>query len=132
MTATGRNIVRLRKQCGLTVRDVQEFFGFEEPQAVYKWQQGKSLPNVDNLFALSFLFGVPMNDILVRTPSETIDTHERTNSMMKGQWQDCPSVFVMCFRYTKYAKKARRCGELSVFPTAAETAGCVRSLGVTD
>jgi len=67
LCATGKNIVRLRKACGLTVRDVQQFFGFEEPQAIYKWQQGKSLPTVDNLFALSFLFGVSMNDILVET-----------------------------------------------------------------
>jgi transcriptional regulator with XRE-family HTH domain len=67
MTATGENIVRLRKLRGLTVRDVQEFFGFEEPQAVYKWQQGRSLPTVDNLYALSYLFEVPMNDILVRS-----------------------------------------------------------------
>ena len=65
LTATGRNIIKLRKARGLTVKDIQKFFGFEEPQAVYKWQQGKSLPTVDNLFALSVLFGVPMEAILV-------------------------------------------------------------------
>ena len=32
--ATGRNIMRLRLEQGLTVRDVQVFFGFEEPQAM--------------------------------------------------------------------------------------------------
>ena len=31
--ATGRNIMRLRLEQGLTVRDAQVFFGFEEPQA---------------------------------------------------------------------------------------------------
>lgn len=65
LAATGENITRLRKARGLTVRDVQAYFGFEEPQAVYKWQRGKSLPTVDNLYALSHLLGVPMNDILV-------------------------------------------------------------------
>ena len=44
--ATGENIVRLRKARGLTVRDLQEWCGFEEPQAIYKWQRGKSLPTV--------------------------------------------------------------------------------------
>lgn len=29
--ATGKNIMRLRLEQGLTVRDVQVFFGFEEP-----------------------------------------------------------------------------------------------------
>lgn len=63
--ATGENIVRLRRERGFTVRDLQRYFGFEEPQAIYKWQRGQSLPSVDNLYALSALFGVPMNEILV-------------------------------------------------------------------
>ena len=67
--ATGKNIIRLRTERGMAVRDLQSYFGFEEPQAIYKWQQGKSLPSVDNLYALGALFEVPMEDILVsRTP----------------------------------------------------------------
>ena len=63
--ATGANIVRLRIQRGLSVRDLQAYFGFEEPQAIYKWQKGKSLPSVDNLYALGALLEVPMDEILV-------------------------------------------------------------------
>ncbi len=63
--ATGANILRLRKARGLTVRDLQAYFGFEEPQAIYKWQSGKSLPSVDNLYALGALLEVLMEDILV-------------------------------------------------------------------
>ena len=63
--ATGENIVRLRKERGLTVRDLQAYFGFEEPRAIYKWQHGTSLPTVDNLYALSALLEVPMDEILV-------------------------------------------------------------------
>lgn len=67
--ATGKNIIRLRTERGMTVRDLQAYFGFEEPQAIYKWQQGKSLPTVDNLYALGSLFDVPMEEILVpQTP----------------------------------------------------------------
>lgn len=65
LPATGANIRRLRQTKGLSVRDLQQFFGFEEPQAIYKWQRGQSLPAVDNLYALSALLDVPMNDILV-------------------------------------------------------------------
>ena len=65
MYATGRNIQRLRRERGLTVRDLQNYFGFEDPRAIYKWQQGKSIPSVDNLYALSALLEVPMEDILV-------------------------------------------------------------------
>ena len=65
LAATGRNIQRLREKRGLTVRDLQAYFGFEEPQAIYKWQKGKSLPTVDNLYALAALLHVTVDDILV-------------------------------------------------------------------
>ena len=68
--ATGANIVRLRRARGLSVRELQAFFGFEEPQAIYKWQKGKSLPSVDNLYALGALLEVPMEEILVSTDSK--------------------------------------------------------------
>lgn len=67
--ATGENIVRLRKERGMSVKQMQGFFGFEEPQAIYQWQWGKSLPSVDNLYALSTLFEVPMDSIIVPYPS---------------------------------------------------------------
>ena len=65
MVETGKNIMRLREERGMTVRELQAYFGFEEPQAIYKWQRGKSLPTVDNLYALGALLDVPMEDILV-------------------------------------------------------------------
>lgn len=71
MEATGKNIQQLRMERGLTVREVQEFFGFEEPSAIYMWQRGQNLPSVDNLFALSKLFEVQMEDILIPyTPND--------------------------------------------------------------
>ena len=74
LPATGANIRRLRQTKGLSVRDLQQFFGFEEPQAIYKWQRGQSLPTVDNLYALSALLDVPMNDILVAANHSNICT----------------------------------------------------------
>ena len=65
LEATGANILRLRKQRGLSVKDLQAYFGFECPQAIYKWQWGHSLPSVDNLFALSKLLNTSIDEILV-------------------------------------------------------------------
>lgn len=73
LPATGENIRRLRQAKGLSVRDLQQFFGFEEPQAIYKWQRGQCLPTVDNLYALSNLLDVPMNDILVAVDTSQLD-----------------------------------------------------------
>ena len=65
MTATGQNIRRLRRQAGLSVKDLQDIFGFATPQAIYKWQQGTALPTIDNLVALAAVLQVHMDDILV-------------------------------------------------------------------
>ena len=46
LKATGRNIARLRKERGLSVKQLQAYFGFEDPQAIYRWQWGKNLPSV--------------------------------------------------------------------------------------
>ena len=63
--ATGARIKELRKKRGLTIREVSEYMGFTTDQAVCKWQRGDSLPTVDNLYALSRLYGTTMEDILV-------------------------------------------------------------------
>ena len=65
MMATGQNIMRLRKEKGLSVKDLQEIFGFATPQAIYKWQHGAALPTLDNLLVLAAVFQVHMEDILV-------------------------------------------------------------------
>ena len=79
LEATGKNIMRLRQKKGLTVRDMQGYFRFEEPRAIYKWQSGQSLPTVDNLLALSILLDVSMEDILVHKPLKaTIGPREQT------------------------------------------------------
>lgn len=70
LARTGKRIETVRKSRGLSVRDIQEYFGFEYPQAVYKWQHGECLPSVDNLFALARLLRVNMDDLLVAFGSE--------------------------------------------------------------
>ena len=59
--ATGRNLRRLRLEKGYSVKELQEYLGLSCPQGVYQWQAGRSLPSVDNLYAVSRLWGVSMN-----------------------------------------------------------------------
>lgn len=65
MKKTGENIRRLRLQNGVRVKDIAEFMGFSELQAIYKWQRGDCLPTVDNLFALSRILNTTIEGILV-------------------------------------------------------------------
>ena len=50
---------------GYTIREIQGAFGFENPQAIYKWLSGKSLPSIDNFVILSRLLHTTIEDILV-------------------------------------------------------------------
>ena len=65
LAMTGANITHLRKSAGLTVRDLQMAFGFNSPQAIYNWQNGTTLPTVDNLIGLAAMLHVRIDDILV-------------------------------------------------------------------
>lgn len=65
MVGTGENIIKLRESNGLSVKDLQNIFGFTTPQAIYKWQHGTALPTVDNLVVLAMVFHVRLEEILV-------------------------------------------------------------------
>ena len=67
LTATGNRITQLRRQAGLTVRDLQDIFGFNTPQAIYRWQRGLTLPTLDNLVVLAAVFVTTLDTIIVRT-----------------------------------------------------------------
>lgn len=72
LQATGRNICRLREEAGLSVKDLQEIFGFATPQAIYKWQHGTALPSIDNLVLLAAILEVSVDEILVLEIHEVI------------------------------------------------------------
>jgi len=65
MALTGANIVKLRTAAGLSVHDLQTIFGFNSPQAIYKWQNGTALPTVDNLVVLASVLKVRIDDLLI-------------------------------------------------------------------
>ena len=65
MVATGKNIAGLREAAGLTVKDLQDIFGFATPQAIYKWQHGAAMPTIDNLVVLAAVLAVTMDEIIV-------------------------------------------------------------------
>lgn len=61
---TGVKIDLLRKKANMSVKDMQEIFGFATPQAIYHWIHGRSLPSIDNLIVLAKIFDVTIEDIL--------------------------------------------------------------------
>ena len=64
---TGINLRLMMDKRGLTVKDIQQYLKLGSVQSVYHWLNGVSLPTVDNLYALSYLFQVPVDDMLCGT-----------------------------------------------------------------
>ena len=83
MKATGRNIRRMREEKGYSVKELQTIFGFKDPQTIYKWQWGKSLPSVDNLVILSKIFEIPIEEILVLTDDSQLHLGSKTGRRIK-------------------------------------------------
>ena len=69
MAATGRNISQMRRAAGISVRQMQDTFGFSTPQAIFKWMRGDSMPTLDNIVILASIFGCAIDDIIVRAGS---------------------------------------------------------------
>ena len=61
---TGINLRLMMDERGFTVKDVQQYLGLGSVQSVYHWLNGLSLPTVDNLYALSYWFQVPVDDLI--------------------------------------------------------------------
>ena len=53
--AIGKRIRKIRKLKGVSVDDICHKMDNISPQAVYKWQRGSCLPDVENLLNLSIL-----------------------------------------------------------------------------
>ena len=64
---TGINLRRIMDDHNVSARDVQEYLGLGCVQSVYRWLDGISMPTVDNLYALSYLFQIPVDDMLCGT-----------------------------------------------------------------
>ena len=63
--ATGANIRQLRLRKGITVKEIEDNCFLTSPRVIYKWEKGRCLPAVENLLALSRMFGVTIEEILV-------------------------------------------------------------------
>ena len=61
---TGIRLRRIMDERGLSVKDVQQYLELGSVQSVYHWLNGLSMPAIDNLYALSELFQMPIDDLV--------------------------------------------------------------------
>lgn len=92
---TGINLRRIMDRLGISARDVQEYLGLGCVQSVYRWLDGHSMPTVDNLYALSELFQMPMDEIVCgnRAPIATNKVSEMPSSQESRVLAYCDMLF---------------------------------------
>ena len=95
MRETGANLRRIMDMRGVTPKDVQEYLGLGCVQSVYRWLDGINVPTVDNLYALSELFQMPMDEIVCgnRAPIGTNKVSEMLSSQESRVLAYCEMLF---------------------------------------
>ncbi|MCD7808231.1 MAG: helix-turn-helix domain-containing protein [Erysipelotrichaceae bacterium] len=62
---TGQRIKELMILNHLTPLDIQEYLSLSCVQSIYRWFSGRSIPTIDHFYALSYLFNVSIDDIII-------------------------------------------------------------------
>lgn len=65
--ATGVNIRRIMDKRNISVKDLQHYLGLGSIQSIYHWLNGICLPSLDNLYAMSRYFRLPIDDLICGT-----------------------------------------------------------------
>lgn len=62
---TGILLETMIRSSGYSVKYIQEYLHLSCPQPIYRWFKGKILPSLDHMYALSILFDVHMDELIV-------------------------------------------------------------------
>ena len=80
---TGIHLRRIMDERGLSVKDVQQYLGLGSIQSVYHWLNGLSMPTIDNLYALSELFQMPVDEMLCGNRQYNYRQRSRQNAQFE-------------------------------------------------
>lgn len=95
----GQRLAEMRKQAGLSQEALAEKLGISR-QAVSKWERAESAPDTDNLIALSKLYGVSLDELLLlrhpekKEESEVEKFHRQAQTFeqqIHDQMDGCPT-----------------------------------------
>ena len=70
--ATGNRIKGIMEQKKISVKDLKEYLGLSCVQSVYHWLDGTCLPTLDNLYAMSQLFGTSIDAMVCGNRRSTV------------------------------------------------------------
>lgn len=76
MKETGNRIREMMEMRGMSVKDIQRYLNLSCVQSVYHWLDGRSMPTIDNLYALSALFHVPLDALVCGNRSDVFSSDQ--------------------------------------------------------
>ncbi len=88
LSATGKNLRRLRKEKHMSVEAVRKYMGLESVQSIYSWELGYNFPTADNLLALAELYEVNPGELLVRKTYRPEEGRESAAVFLYAQGTD--------------------------------------------
>lgn len=90
---TGRQLKRECDRRRVTPKEIQDFLGLAALQSIYGWFQGRTLPSLDNFYALSCYLGMRMEELVVPEhrskevlARDTVRARERRMMAYFGFW----------------------------------------------
>lgn len=94
---TGINLRRIMDKRGITVKDVQRYLGLSSVQSIYHWLNGLTMPTIDNLYALSALFQLPIDALVCGSrkaimPELVVYTENQNNRRLYMYYKKLNSV----------------------------------------
>jgi len=72
MKLTGDKLRCVCREHHVSVRDIQKALHISSNQAIYDWFNGKTMPSLNNFYALSKLLKVPMEELLICEKMENL------------------------------------------------------------
>ena len=64
--------------------EIQTIFNFSSPEAIYAWEKGKYIPSIDNMIVIAEVYGVTVDDFIVRDVIEIeCDIREAKSAWIK-------------------------------------------------
>lgn len=110
----GKNLRRCRQAKGFSVEQVREYLRIGSIQAIYKWEEGKSYPQADTMFALMELYEIGIQDLLYKEKKEIpIHTYVETcpffaERQKEGRMKRLMQYFQRLHNIVAYKNKAVR------------------------
>ena len=105
-----QNLIRLRKENNLTQAELAKLINYSD-KAISRWETGDVVPDLETIYALSEVFGVPVSSITEKQSEEKKDKNKDATLSQKILSQIflvCEIWFIICaiFVYFKISRQA--------------------------